>query len=324
MTVKTVLRAAAGLSIVGGLAAGAAMAAGGGGPTIEQQKWSFGGVRGHFDRAQLQRGFQVYKEVCASCHSMNRISFRNLSQPGGPEFPEDGVKNLASTYQVVDGPNDQGKMLKRPAKPSDPIPSPFDNEQQARSANNGALPPNLSLIARARGIEVEKPFWMVPVHMVKDIGTGYQEAGADYVFALLTGYADVPAYKNENGHLVLIPAAQAKGDKAALRCATVDRGEPGKPDVCNKLGDGMNYNVYFPGNQIAMAPPLQDGQLKYSDKSPETVAQYAKDFAAFSAWAADPKLEERKRIGLMSMLYLLITTVLLYFAKKRIWSKVPH
>lgn len=165
---------------------------------------------------------------------------------------------------------------------------------------------------------------MVPVHMIKDIGTGYQEAGADYVYALLKGYTDAPAYKNENGRLVAIPVAQAKGDKAALRCATVDKGEAGKPDVCNKLSDGMSYNEYFPGNQIAMVPPLQDGQLKYADKSPETIEQYSKDVTAFLAWAADPKLEERKRIGLMSMLYLLITTVLLYFAKKRIWSKVPH
>ncbi|HRK18011.1 MAG TPA: cytochrome c1, partial [Hyphomicrobiaceae bacterium] len=290
---------------------------------VERQSWSFAGIRGQFDRAQLQRGFQVYKEVCASCHSANRLSFRNLSQPGGPEFPEEGVKNLAATYQVTDGPNDDGKMFKRPAKLSDRIPAPFANENEARAANNGAYPPNLSLITKARGVEVDKPFWAVPFHMIRDIGTGYQEAGADYLYALLTGYVDEPAYKDEGGKLVPVPAAEAKGNKSLKRCVAVEH-TAGKPDTCVKLGDGMNYNLYFPGQQIAMANPLSDGVVKYSDGSPETLAQYAKDVTAFLAWAGDPKLEERKRMGLMVMLYLLITTVLLYFAKKRIWSRVPH
>lgn len=251
-------------------------------PHIDRQTWSFAGMRGYFDNAQLQRGYLVYKEVCASCHGLKQLSFRNLSQPGGPEFPEDSVKALASTFQIIDGPNDQGKMFKRPGRPSDRIPSPFSNEQEARSANNGALPPDFSVLAKARSIEVDRAFWAVPGAMIRDIFTGYQEAGPDYIYALLTGYTQPP-----------------QGVKVA---------------------EGMHYNVAFAGNQIAMAPPLSDGLVKYTDGSPATVSQYAKDVTAFMAWAADPKLEERKRMGLIAMIYLLITAILLYFAKKRVWS----
>ena len=257
------------------------------GPQIARQHWSFGGLMGRFDNNQLQRGFQVYKDVCASCHGLKRLTFRNLSEPGGPEFDPEGLKNLAARdYKVTDGPNDQGKMFKRAALPSDAIPSPFSNEQEARSANNGALPPDLSVIARARAAEVERPFYTVPFGVLMDVTRGYQEGGADYVYALLTGYTNPPA------------------------------------DM--KMSEGMHFNTMFPGNQIAMIPPLQDGRVKYQDGTPGTVDNYARDVTAFLAWAADPKLEERKRIGLMVMLYLLITSVLLYFAKRRTWASIPH
>jgi ubiquinol-cytochrome c reductase cytochrome c1 subunit len=271
-----------------------AIAAGGDGPEIPHQKWSFGGVRGHFDTAQLQRGFLLYKEVCSSCHGVRQLSFRNLSQKGGPEFPEEGVKALAATYKINDVPNDQGKVVKRPARLSDRIPGPFDNEQQARSANNGALPPDLSLIARARGVEADKPFFMVPVAMLKDIflSGGYQEAGADYLYALMTGYKDMPkGMKNADG-----------------------------TDM--KLSDGMYFNSVYPGHQIGMPSPLSDGIVKYTDGTPATVDNYARDVTAFLYWAADPKHDERKRLGLMVMLYLGITSILLYAAKRFVWSDV--
>jgi ubiquinol-cytochrome c reductase cytochrome c1 subunit len=277
------------LAVLVAAASSPAIAAGDGqGPEIAHQKWSFGGVRGKFDKAQLQRGFLVYKEVCASCHGMRQMSFRNLVQKGGPEFPEEGVKALAATYKINDVPNDAGKILKRQARLSDRIPSPFDNDQQARSANNGALPPDLSLIARARGVEADKPFFMVPWHMVKDIflSGGYQEAGSDYLYALLMGYSDAPK------------------------------------DV--KMGDGMYYNAVYPGSQIGMPSPLSDGIVKYTDGTPAKLDNHARDVSAFLSWAADPKLEERKRMGLMVMLYLLITAILLYAAKRYIWAGQPH
>jgi ubiquinol-cytochrome c reductase cytochrome c1 subunit len=254
---------------------------------IARQPWSFSGFLGKFDEAQLQRGFKVYVDACARCHGLKRIAFRNLVETGGPSFPEEAVKSLANTYQVDAEPNDQGKIVKRPAILVDHLPSPFKNEQEARAALNGALPPDLSIIAKARGIESNSPFYMVPWNMLVDIVTGYQEAGPDYIYAYLTGYKDPPA------------------------------------DV--KVPDLMNYNEAFPTpHMTAMPNPFAggDGFVKYDDDTPRTVENYARDVTAFLAWAADPRLEERKRLGLMVTVYLLITAILLYFAKRRVWSKV--
>lgn len=277
------LAAALGLIVTAGLLGGTVRAAEGGHPEIQPQKWSFGGIRGHFDDAQLQRGFRVYTEVCARCHGVRRLAFRNLADPGGPAFPEAAVKSLAATYQVDAAPNDEGKVLKRPAILTDYFPPPYKNEQEARYAQNGALPPDLSLIAKARGIESDTPFYKVPIRMIGDIATGYQEAGADYVYNYITGYVTPPA------------------------------------DV--KVGDFMNYNKAFPGHQTAMPNPFLggDGLVKYDDDTPPTVDNYARDVSAFLAWAADPRLEERKRMGLLVILYLVITVVLLGLAKRRIW-----
>ena len=115
-------------------------------PSPPHQQWSFEGIFGTFDRAAEQRGFQVYKEVCSACHPVKHLYFRDLADIG---YSEDEVKAIASTYQVTDEqPNDQGQMFQRPARPSDPIPGPFPNDQAARAANNGALPPDLSMIGQ--------------------------------------------------------------------------------------------------------------------------------------------------------------------------------
>jgi cytochrome c1 len=253
---------------------------------IDRQHWSFGGLFGHYDDAQLQRGFKVYTEVCARCHSVKRLYFRNLAEPGGPAFPEAAVKSLAATYQVEDAPDEQGKVGKRPAILTDAIPPPFPNEQAARYATNGALPPDLSLIARARGIDAGTPFYRVPDAMIRDVLSGYQEGGADYIYAYLKGYQEPP------------------------------------PNV--KMAEFMNYNRAFPGHQTAMTNPFiaGDGLVKYDDDTPATVDNYTRDVVAFLAWAADPTLEERKRLGLLVIGYLLITAVLLGFAKRRIWRDV--
>lgn len=267
--------------------------AAGEGPEIARHKWSFAGVLGKFDKAQLQRGFQVYQEVCAACHGLKRVYFRNLSEPGGPGFPEDRVKELAAKWpnQIFDGPNEQGQvadrrgnLLKRPARLADPILGPYDNEQAARAAQNGALPPDLSLITKARSAGGAGNVIATIVGMPRDIINAYQEGGADYLYALLTGYANPPA------------------------------------DV--KVGEGLHYNKAFPGYQIAMAAPLRDNQVRYQDGTRQTVAQYSEDVTAFLHWAGDPKMEERKGMGHLVLLYLLITTVLLYLAKKRLWSRV--
>jgi cytochrome c1 len=281
------VRIALGAAVLALLPAVASAAGEGHEVTIDRQPWTFGGFFGHFDRAQLQRGFKVYTEVCATCHSISRIHFRNLSESGGPEFPADRMKSLAAVkYKVTDGPNDQGKMFKRPALMSDAIPGPFANTKEA-SATLGTVPPDLSLIVKARGVEGNASFWQVPAKMLMDIFGGYQEGGADYIYALLNGYADPPA------------------------------------DM--RLVQGLHFNRIFPGNQIGMKPPLEKATLvKYTDGTPATVEQQSKDVIAFLAWASDPKLEQRKRMGWLVLAYLLITVVLLGLAKRQLWSRVPH
>jgi len=264
-------------------AANTAFAAGEG-EHIERQKWSFAGLTGRYDRAQLQRGFQVYREVCAACHGLKRIHFRNLSEAGGPRFSEEGVKGLAEAYNIEDGPNDQGRMFQRPGRPSDAFPSPYKNEQEARATHNGAYPPDLSLITKARSASENGSVFATIGSMLRDIPGAYQESGSDYVYAILTGYTNPPAGMT--------------------------------------LAPGMNYNKAFPGHQIAMVPPLQPGQVRYEDGTQGTLEQYAKDVTSFLSWAGDPKLEERKQMGLIAMIYLLVTAVLMFLAKRRMWAKL--
>ncbi|MEM7619337.1 MAG: cytochrome c1 [Pseudomonadota bacterium] len=261
-------------------------AAGGGGVTVPKQSWTFNGFFGTYDKAQLQRGFQVYKEVCAACHGMKYLSYRNLGESGGPGFSEAQIKSIAAEYEVKDGPNDEGELFERPARPSDRFISPFANEQEARAANNGAYPVDFSTIAKARNAAHNTPMYLEPFKWVKDIVTGYQEAGPDYIHSLLTGYVDPPKKF--------------------------------------QLGDGMYYNKYYPGHQIAMAAPLSDELVEYSDGSPQTVEQYSRDVTAFLMWAADPKLEERKIIGFNVLLYLIVFSVILYLAKQRVWANAKH
>lgn len=294
---------------------------------IKRNVWSFGGLTGQYDKEQLQRGFKVYKEVCSACHGLTRIAFRNLAQPGGPEFPEETLKAyVAENFEVDQPPNDDGEVKKGPAKLSDRFPPLYPNEKAARAAQNGALPPDLSIIARARGVSYNGPWYLHPFAMGKDIVTGYQEGGADYIVALLTGYKQVPSYvRDEHGHLK--PAGTASGPNT-LKCVSIQHVE-GKPDECVKLAEGMHYNAAFPGHQIAMAFPFEgstpeDPRVKYDDGTKPTVEQYAKDVAAFLSWAADPTLDQRKQMGWLVMIYLLITAVLLYIAKRRLWSGVPH
>ena len=131
--------------------------------------WSFKGLFGKFDRGSLQRGYQVYSEVCSSCHSMKYVSYRNLSEPGGPEFTEEQVKAIAASFEVVDGPNSDGEMFVRPAKLSDKFVMPFENVKAAQAANGGAYPPDMSVLAKARS------------------------GGVDYIYSVLLGYEDPPS-----------------------------------------------------------------------------------------------------------------------------------
>lgn len=150
----------------------------------KNQEWSFAGPFGKYDKAQLQRGLKVYKEVCSACHSMKLVAFRSLEELG---YSDAQVKAFAAEYEVQDGPNGAGDMFTRKAVPSDHFPSPFANEEAAASANNGAVPPDFSLLAKARGVERGFPTFLI------DIFTQYQEGGPDYIYSLLTGYQEAPA-----------------------------------------------------------------------------------------------------------------------------------
>lgn len=149
----------------------------------EQMDWTFAGPFGKYDKGQLQRGLKVYTEVCAACHSMSLVAFRTLEDLG---YSEAQVKAFAANYEVTDGPNADGEMFTRTAVASDHFPAPFPNKEAAAAANNGAAPPDFSLIAKARGVTRGFPTF------VFDIFTQYQQGGPDYIHALLTGYQDPP------------------------------------------------------------------------------------------------------------------------------------
>ena len=226
-------------------------------PPLPSESWSFDGVFGTYDRAALQRGFQIYSEVCSNCHSMNLLRYRDLAALG---YKDDEIKAIAAQKEVTAGPNDQGEMFQRPAQPADNFVPPFPNDQANRAAHNGALPPDLSLITRARA------------------------GGANYVYAILTGFQAAPA--------------------------------------SFKLNDGMSYNTYFSGHQIAMPQPLMDDSVKFADGTPATLAQEAHDVTTFLNWAAEPAMEQRKSTGAKVMLFLLVMALVLYGAKRKIWHAV--
>lgn len=245
----------------------------------ERMSWTFSGPFGSFDRAQLQRGFKVFREVCSSCHSLNLVPFRALGSQSGPGFSEAEVATIAAEYQIADGPDDAGDMFERPGKPFDHFPAPFPNEQAAMAANGGAAPPDLSLMAKARNVGGTLPWSAL------DVLTQYQEGGPDYIHALLTGYGEEPPANIE-------------------------------------IAPGTHYNPYFnAGVSLAMSDPLADGQVTYTDGTPETVDQYARDVAAFLMWTAEPHLVDRKRIGFQVAIFLLVFATLMYLTKKRVWAR---
>lgn len=254
--VRTALKA---FAVIGGLLAAMPSPARAAGEAIAIPRagFSFDGIFGTYDRASAQRGFQVYKEVCAACHAMRLLSYRNLRELG---LTEAQVAQIASQFTVMDGPNDEGQMFERPARPSDRFRSPFPNQQAARAANNGAYPVDLSVITKARA------------------------GGADYIHALLTGYQDPPAGVT--------------------------------------MMEGMNYNRYFPGHQIAMAQPLHPDQVEFADGTPATLDQASRDVATFLAWAAEPALEERRAMGVKVIIFLTILGGLAYAVKRKVWADV--
>jgi ubiquinol-cytochrome c reductase cytochrome c1 subunit len=245
------------LALTGVLLAGAVRAQEHEEPELPSQSWSFGGLFGAYDLAAAQRGFQVYLSVCSNCHSMNQMHYRDLAGIG---LDPDQIKAVAASVTVPLGVNDQGEPITGPGLPSSTFRAPFPNEKAARAANNGALPPDLSLIVNAR------------------------EGGANYVYGILNGYTEAP-----QGF---------------------------------QLQQGMNYNLYFPGHQIAMPKPLNDDQVTYADGTKATVPQMAHDVVTFLAWTSNPDLVVRKQIGVRIVLFLIFMTGLTYAVKRKVWADV--
>lgn len=211
-----------------------------------------------FDHQSLRRGFQVYREVCASCHSLKRIAWRNLV---GVSHTVDEAKAMAEENEYDTEPNDEGEIEQRPGKLSDYIPSPYKNDEAARAANNGALPPDLSLMVKAR------------------------HGGCDYIFSLLTGYPEEPP-----------------------------------PGVT--LPTGLNFNPYFPGTGIAMARVLYDGLVEYEDGTSATSSQMAKDVVEFLNWAAEPEMDQRKKMGWKVIAITSVLYALSIWMKKYKWAPI--
>lgn len=265
-------------------------------PHIERHQWSFAGPFGSFDRGQLQRGFKVYQEVCAACHGLRQVAFRNLAEEGGPSFSPEQAKVIAEEYTVIDGPDDDGEMFERPAILADKFPSPFPNEQAARASNGGSYPPDFSLLAKARAGHRGFPWF------VFDAFTQYQEQGPDYIYTLLTSYPE--------------EAPACLGDDFTGNYNPAFLGGSVTAEACE--------GEHLTGGPIGMASPLYDEAVEYTDGSPMTTDQYARDVSAFMMWAAEPHLEARKKIGFRVMIFLIVFAGLLYFTKKKLWRNVEH
>ncbi|RIJ25792.1 cytochrome c1 [Henriciella barbarensis] len=316
--------------------------------------WAFEGPVGELDMASVQRGYQVYREVCAACHSMRLLSYRNLGEPGGPfydpEYPNANnnplVKSFAAQDEILSTePNDVGDYDFRPARTSDPFKSPYPNDAAARAANGGALPPDLSVITKAR------------------------HGGASYIYSLISGYPSEDVFSTREIPAEETPAAESEAEAEGEGAEAVDGGEmesaeaaaPAGPtsetvlkvseidsshyDFSKYKGElvqpvGQYYNPYMagdvsaqwrgdprktpPGGFLAMPPQLSDGRVSYLDGTEATVEQMSIDIANFLQWAGEPKQSQRKSTGLAVMIYLLIFAVLLWFSFHRIWRNVKH
>ncbi len=285
---------------------GVAQASGGGTREPVEVEWSFNGPFGHYDKAAVQRGFQVYKQVCSSCHSLKFVAFRHLGEKGGPfhadkcpaGFPDNidcanpvenpAVKAIAAEYDIVDGPDESGDMFTRPGTPADYFPNPYPNKQMAILAN-GVVPPDLSLMAKARA------------------------GGPDYIYSLLTGFEEAPDHVDIGPGVYYNP--YFPGDLSSAI----------KPEYLDEHGHPKE-GIHVPeGGVLKMKPPLVDNIVDYADEEiPETVDQYAKDVGQFLMWVAEPKMESRKQTGLMVLVYLLIFGGIVYASYRQIWSKDEH
>lgn len=248
--------------------------------------FSFEGPFGTFDQGQLQRGYKVYREICAACHGMDLMYFRTLGEKSGPFYdpkaanPAENrfVRALAAEATINDIDTEVGEPITRPGTPADQFPNPYPNKTAAAAANGGAAPPDLSVMAKAR------------------------HDGPNYIYSLLSGYETPPAG------------------------LTVNPGQYYNPYMAGDMtpfwtGDPEHVPA---GGFTAMPPPLNPGQVTYDDGTEATVDQMSRDVAAFIAWASDPKATERKQTGVGVLAFLAIFAGLTYASYRKIWKGVAH
>jgi len=220
--------------------------------------WGHAKLWKSYDHAAIRRGFKVYQTIGSACHSMKFVYYRQLVNVA---YTEKEMKEIAAEHEdYLAEPNDEGDVLQRPGALTDALWKPYKNDKEARATNNGALPPDLSLIVKARN------------------------GGEDYVLALLTGYRDAPHGIN--------------------------------------LAENMYYNLYFPGCQMAMPPPLAEGAVDYEDGTPNSVSQMSKDVTEYLAWASSPEHDERHLMGVKTMTLLAFMVPVFFVWKKSMWSYV--
>ena len=255
---------------------------------VEDFAFSFEGPFGRFDQMQLQRGLQVYTEICSACHGLELIAFRTLHDEGGPALPEDQVRAYADTFELFDQSLFDGEGDFRPATPADHFP--------ASSLSNA---PDLSLMAKARA-GFHGPYGTGISQFVNGMG------GAEYIASLLTGYADEPECALEGEPMEgFYNTAFAAG---------------GYPASC--IDNHGHHTV--PGSWIAMSPPLYGDDVVYADDHSTELHHVAEDVAAFLMWTAEPKMMARKQAGLTGVFFLTVLSVLLYMTNKRIWAPHKH
>jgi len=231
---------------------------------IEDISFSFEGPFGKFDQFQLQRGLQVYTEVCSACHGLRYVPLRTLGDEGGPQLPEDQVRAYAANFSITDPETGED----RERVPTDHFPT----------VTGDGMGPDLSVMAKARA-GFHGPYGTGLSQLFNGIG------GPEYIHAVLTGY---------NG------------------------------EEKEEAGSVFYHNAAFAGNWIQMPPPLSDDLITYEDGTPATVDQMASDVAAFLMWTAEPKMMDRKQVGFVSVIFLIVFSVLLYLTNKKLWLPVKH
>ena len=232
---------------------------------ITDVAFSFEGPFGKYDQHQLQRGLQVYTEICAACHGLQYVPLRTLGDATGPGLPEDQVRAYAAEFYKID-PETEEEV---PREPSDHFPIVPVVE---------GMGPDLSLMAKARA-GFHGPYGTGINQLFNGIG------GPEYIYSILTGYTG---------------------------------------ETKEEAGTVLYENTAFPGGWISMTPPLYDESVEFEDGHPNDLASISKEVSAFLMWTAEPKMMQRKQMGFVSVIFLLVLTILLYLTNKKLWAPHKH